>query len=120
MTVTIQTLSADSIAKLRADHERLRLEVALLHHQVRAHAVFRETSQLAIGKTGGSGISASTGTTITYADVTLQLVHTGTTAIVATSTTVRCHNLAGAVDANEYILMQRDQQGRWWVIVERC
>lgn len=113
-------LSVEAIQKLAADHARLEREV---HNVFRRLAAFRNELQepgVVVGKTDGSGISAASGTTVGSGNVTIYTLPVGSTTISTTGQTVTCYNVAGAVDANEYVLMARDDAGRYWVVVERC
>jgi hypothetical protein len=120
MAKRVNVLSDDALQQLRADHERLRLEVQQLQHQVRALSAGDDVGELEIGKTDGSGISALSGTTPGSGTVTLYRKPAGETDLVSTGYTVTCYNMAGAVDASEWVAMIRDRFGRFWVVVEKC
>ena len=120
MATRIPFLSADAIDALRADHERLRLEVQQLRHAVRALTAGSEPGVLTIGKTDGSGISAKSSDTPGSGNVTVHRLPAGGGDFESTGYVVTCYNMAGAVDASEYVAMAQDRFGRYWVIVENC
>lgn len=116
----ISYLSDDSIEKLRADHDQLRLQVERLVHMLRALSAVDAHAPLVIGKTDGSGISAISSDTPGSGTVTLYRLAAGGTSLASTGYDVTCYNMAGQVAASTYVGMMRDDFGRFWAIVENC
>lgn len=120
MAKQLGILSPEAIEKLRRDHETLARQLAELQQFVRALAARGDTEVIVLGKTDGSGISAESSGTPGSGTVTIYRKPAGETDVQSTSYDVTCYNLAGAVDADTFVIMGRDAFGRYWALVERC
>lgn len=69
-------------------------------------------------KSDGSGITAISGSTPGSGTVTLYGFDGSS--LSSRALDVTCYNMAGAVDADTWLLVTQDIFGRWWVVVENC
>lgn len=75
-------------------------------------------SGLILAKTGVSGITARSGTTMGSATVTLQYVSAGAISAGGTET---CYNFSGtAADASKYIWCNRQSDGSLYLVSQEC
>lgn len=121
MTITKPLLDVAAIMKLRADHDRLAHEVRELRALLRAATANGGDDRLyEIAKVDASGITAASGLTVTTGTATLHRLPPGETTAVATGLEVQVHNWCGAIPANAYIGLMRDEYRRRWAITGRC
>jgi hypothetical protein len=75
--------------------------------------------EIALAKTGGSGIPARSGTTLGSATVTIQDVSLSN--VVSAGNSVTCLNFSGsAIGNNRLISIGKRRDGRWQVLSEDC
>jgi hypothetical protein len=119
MVKDLQILSSKAIEALRADHEKLRIEVQQMRAAVRALGQVMDGAVFELAKTNSSGITAMIGDTPGNGTITPYRIR-GDGTIQARDHDETCYNLAGAVAADTYIGVLRDSWNRPWVIVEDC
>lgn len=121
MAKRIEFLSREAIDALRADHERLRVEVAQLRVMLRALMNGDDHAPVEYGKTDGSGIAAMNASgTPGSGTVTIYRWPGGAASLVSTGKEETCYSTAGSVAANTFVTMERDKFGRLIAIVEKC
>lgn len=112
----VNILSASAIQALRADHERLRLEVMQMQQQLRMVSQTAEPGAYEVGMTDGTdGISAmGAGLTPGSGSVSLYRVRADGT-LVDLNWTQTCYTLSHeGVGSGEFVPLWRDAWGKLW------
>lgn len=80
------------------------------------HVPMREIHWYFLGKVNSGGISSFDAPDIGTGEVSLQILKPGDTELTATEKDVTVYTLGGSIDEDEYVLLQKDDYERYWIV----